>query len=46
MGLVVLLIFWGMNVPYLWINVVGGLVVLLLAVVWEFWKGRVSSPNS
>lgn len=41
--LIVLILFWGMDVPYLWLNVVGALAVPLLASVWEFSSGKVSS---
>lgn len=44
--LAVLFLFGFMDVPYLWLNVVGALAVPLLASVWEFCTERVSSRTS
>ena len=44
--LLVLFLFWGMEVPYLWLNMVGALAVPILSLVWEFWALQVSSRTS
>ena len=44
--LLVLYLFWGMDVPYLWLNIVGALSVPMLSLVWEFWTSQVSSRTS
>ncbi len=44
--LLVLFMFWGMDVPYLWLNIVGALSVPILSLVWEFWMSKVSSRSS
>lgn len=44
--LLVLFLFWGMEVPYLWLNMVGALAVPILSLVWEFWTLQVSSRTS
>ncbi|NBY29853.1 MAG: sodium:solute symporter [Sphingobacteriia bacterium] len=44
--LLVLFLFWGLEVPYLWLNMVGALAVPILSLVWEFWTLQVSSRTS
>ena len=44
--LLVLFLFWGMEVPYLWLNMVGALAVPIFSLVWEFWALQVSSRTS
>lgn len=44
--LLVLFLFWGMEVPYLWLNMVGALAVPILSLVWEFWTLQVSSRTT
>ncbi|MFM8977352.1 MAG: sodium:solute symporter [Bacteroidota bacterium] len=44
--LLVLFLFWGMEVPYLWLNMVGALAVPILSLIWEFWALQVSSRTS
>lgn len=39
----VLFLFFGMDIPYLWLNLVGACWVPLLAMVWEYSIGKVSS---